>query len=625
MRLTSEHLYEFGPYVLDTALHLLSRDGTPVSLTPKTYDLLLLLVENSSRMLPKDELMRTLWPDSFVEESNLTQQISAVRKALRGTGSEDSYIVTVPGKGYRFAVSVKGPFAKEAPIEEIPVPQIEVEASERKPERKLSLTLPLVFMLVLIGLGYYLYHGKIQDTPRSLAILPFQSLKLDAESDFLGFSLADAVITKLGALKSLAVRPSSAIEKFRNQRVDLRQAATELHVDTLLTGNFLRDGNDLRITSQLIDIKTQSILWKGAFDVKYDRLLTVQDGVARQIVQGLQLSLSPREAESLKPEKPVDPAAYEYYLRGVDLYSRSEFPMAIKMLRRSAEIDPHYSLTWANLGRSLTANASFELGGREQYREAQAACEKALSLAPAPIEAEIYMANLFTDTGQVERGVPLLRQALKTNPNHAEAHWELGYAYRFAGMLKESAAECERARALDPGVKLTSSTLNAYLYLGEYDKFLQSLPNDSGSPFILFYRAFGEFHKRNLEKAARDFDAAFDIRPSLLQARIGKTLSDGIRKQTERGLQILRETESQIADRGVGDPEAMYKMAQAFATLGDRAAALRCLRSSIDGGFFSYPYFVNDPLLEGLRGEDGFQKLLAAARQRHEAFQRTFF
>ena len=187
-------------------------------------------------------------------------------------------------------------------------------------------------------------------------------------------------------------------------------------MDTLLTGNFLRDGEDLRITSQLIDVKTQNILWKGAFDLKYDKLLTVQDSVAQQIVKGLQLSLSPKEVESLRPEKPVDPLAYEYYLRGVDLYAQNEFPMAIKMLRRSAAIDPSYSPTWAHLGRSLTANASFELGGRDEYREAQAAYEKALSLQPAPIEASIYMANLFTDTGQVERAVPLLREALKNKP-----------------------------------------------------------------------------------------------------------------------------------------------------------------------------------------------------------------
>ena len=331
MQLTAGHLYEFGPFVLDTNRHLLLLQGRPVPLTPKTYDLLVVLVENSGRVILKDELMKMVWVDSFVEDSNLTQQISAVRKALGETAGEDRYIVTVPGKGYRFAAAVTEPVVKE-----------HTQPVARRMGR-VATAGGVAAIAILVGLGYSILRRPAQEGPRSLAILPFQSLKGDRESDFLGFSLADAVITKLGGVRSLTVRPSSAVEQYRHQAVDFRQAAAELHVDTLLTGNFLRDGEDLRITSQLIDVKTQNILWKGAFDLKYDKLLTVQDSVAQQIVKGLQLSLSPREVESLRPEKPVDPMAYEYYLRGVDLYAQNEFPMAIKMLRRSAGIDPGYS------------------------------------------------------------------------------------------------------------------------------------------------------------------------------------------------------------------------------------------------------------------------------------------
>jgi tetratricopeptide (TPR) repeat protein len=170
--------------------------------------------------------------------------------------------------------------------------------------------------------------------------------------------------------------------------------------------------------------------------------------------------------------------------------------MAIKMLEKSTELNPKYSLTWAHLGRAYDATASFQLGGREQYQRAEAAYEKALSLQPAQIETRVYMANMFTDTGRVEQAVPLLREALKANPNHAEAHWELGYAYRFAGALQESVLECEQARQLDPGVKLNSSALNSYLYLGQYDKFLQSLPKTEDSALIVFYRGFGEYSNR---------------------------------------------------------------------------------------------------------------------------------
>src|SRR5262249_55091106 len=156
---------------------------------------------------------------------------------------------------------------------------------------------------------------------------------------------------------------------------DIRKTAADLHVDTLLTGNFMREGEVLRITSQLIDVKTENILWKGTFDLKYNRLLTVHDSVAQEIINGLKVSLSPLEAERLKPGKPVNPAAYEYYLRGVDLYSRNDFRSAIEMFQKSADIDSGYALTWAHLGRARTADASFELGGQEEYKAAQAAYE----------------------------------------------------------------------------------------------------------------------------------------------------------------------------------------------------------------------------------------------------------
>lgn len=648
------YLYEFGPFRLDTAQQLLSRDNKPVPLTPKTYDVLLVLVQNHGRLLPKDELLKALWPNSFVEESNLTQQISMIRKALGESPGDNRYIVTISGRGYRFAAAVKGG-PEEAdetqeghPTTVQPSPNDPVIGAKEEGSRAFGergdlpdtprrrwpkrFVIPVLGLLVagLAALSYAAYRKQARgERPpadaRSLAILPFQSLKKDAANDFLGFSLADAVITKLGYVRSLTVRPSSAIDKYRNQTIDIEKVAADLHVDTILAGNFIREGDDLRITSQLIDVKTQNILWRGTFDLKYKRLLTVQDTVAGQIVKGLELSLSPSEIERLKPDKPIDPLAYEYYLRGVDLYSRNDFGLAIKMLQKSAEIDASHALTWAHLGRSHTANASFELGGRPEYREAQAAYEKALVLQPALIEAKIYMANLLTDTDRVERAVPLLRKALEANPNHAEAHWELGYAYRFAGMLKESVWECERARQLDPGVKLTSSTLNGYLYLGQHDKFLESLPKVTDSALILFYRGFGEYYKGSRNKAKQDFDAAFGLHPSLLQATVGKAFSAAIGRQQSTGLDILRHTENKIEARGVGDPEAIYKIAQAYAVLGDKASALRVLRRSIENGFFSFPYLAADPLLDSLRQESEFTQLMALARERHEAFKRMFF
>jgi len=642
-------LYEFCRFRFDPENHLLECEGSPIPLTPKAFEILLVLVQNGNRLTTKEELMRRVWPDSFVEEANLTVNISALRRQLGETPSGQQYIETVPKKGYRFAVPVThvsldlpptsqhvSP-AKEAAREAMAsaeIPSIRDGAPSPKSTKIRSwwpsnvVTLSLI-VVVLSGSVYFLYRRTIpahrSHPPRRLAVLPFQNLQADANTDFLGFSLADAVITKLDYISELYVRPSSAIQKYRSQAIDIPKVAADLDVDTLLTGTFIRDGDDLRIACQLIDVKTENLLWKGAFDLKYDKLLTVQETVANQIIRGLKLTLSPSEVERLKTDEAVSPIAYEFYLRGVDLYSKDEFPMAIKMLEKSTEIAPNYALSWANLGKSYSASGSFQLGGSENYREAQAAFERALSLQPDELHARIYMANMFTDTGRVEQAVPLLRAALKTNPNEAEIHWELGYAYRFAGMLQESVSECERARQLDPGVKLNSSALNAYLYLGQYDRFLDSLPRTDDVPLIVFYRGFGEYYKKDWEQAEKHFDHAFELNRSVMQAEIGKALSFGIQHQTTEGSAILGTLEKKINERGVRDPEAIYKIAQAYAQLGDKTSALRVMRQSIENGFFSYPYFANDPLLATLRQENAFSEIMSTARRRHEAFKMEFF
>jgi TolB-like protein/Flp pilus assembly protein TadD len=586
---------------------------------------LLVLVENSGRMLSKDELMKTLWPDSFVDEANLTQQISLIRKALGDGPGKDRYIVTVPGRGYRFAGTVTAERPIESAPPEVPAPPAPVQSRERQ---ILIPVLAISVALLLLGLGAYLLQRRSASrpiVPRSLAVLPFQNLTHDSQSEFLGFSLADAIITKLGYINSLAVRPSYAVAKYRDQAIDIAKVAIDLRADTLLTGSYLRDADDLRITSQLVEVRTGRIIWHDGFDVKYRNLLAVQDNVTQQIIKGLKLSLSPVEGEGLQRGTAVDPQAYEYYLRGVDLYSQNEYQLAIKMLERSVEIDPRYALTWAHLGRAYNAAASFRLGGRDLYQKAQSSYEKALSMQPSQIDAEIYMANFFTDTGRPEQAVPLVRQALKTNPNHAEAHWELGYAYRFAGMLEASAAECEQARVLDPSVKLTSSALNAYLYMGRYRQFLDSLPRATDSAFIQFYRGFAEYYLKDWQQAARDFDTAFSLEPALLHAAVGKALSYGIARRNRQGIEILNETVNKIEQRGVGDPEASYKIAQAYAVLGDKVSALRLLSHSVETGFFSYPYMKADPLLDSLRKEPQFDQVIAVAQQRHEAFRRALF
>ena len=669
MELKTGIFYECGPFRLEPAEYRLTRGGKPVALTPKAFELLVFLVQNHGRLVTKDQIMQTVWPDSCVADASLTVSISTLRRALGEKKGDLRYIETVPTKGYRFTASVKevkspegdwiqavAEVSKEASFRDLqsagaissvprpPLPMDEEQGHSRTRDtaalipqnlshaagrRWMTILAVAVLACGLIATGYFTYWKRMasprQAAPqRSLAILPLQNLSQNPKDDFLGFSLADAVITKLGPVSSLAVRPSSAIEKYKSQTVDLAKVAADLHVDTLLTGALTHDGDDLRITYQLIDVKTEKILARDIIDLKYEKLLTVQDNVAQQIIKGLELNLTPSEAERIKAVAPVNPLAYEYYLRGVDLVGSHDFPLAISMLEKSVDIDSNYPLTWAYLGQSYESAAAFELGGIEQYQKAQAAYERALSLEPGQMEASMFLANLLIDTGKVEAAVPVLRDTVKNNPNNAALHWELGYAYRFAGMLQESVTECEHALRIDPLVKGNGAVLNSYLYLGEYDKFLRSLPERNDGAFIVFYRGFGEYHQKKWDLAAKDFERAYKLDPTLY-TQIGKAFNYAIVRKNSDGLETLQALETTIQRRGVGDPEATYKIAQAYTALGDKVSAFRMLRFSIEHGFFPYPYFVADPLLEPIRREPQFLELMSAARQRYVAFKASFF
>lgn len=492
--------------------------------------------------------------------------------------------------------------------------------------------LPRMALGAVLAIGawmaYRAWHKPPAGTPppesRALAILPFRNLKPDPDTDFLGFSLADALITKLAYVHALNVRPSSSVDKYRNEPIDPKKVAAELQVDTLLTGSYLKDGDELRISAQLIDIKPDRIIWQDSMDLKYDKLLTVQDRVSQEIVSGLELKLSPAEASHLKPEAPIDSRAYEYYLRGVDFYSLNDFRAAISMLQKAASIESGYAPIWVELGRAEEAQASLHGGGRELYEEAQKAYERSITLDPSLVEPRVYLGNLFTDTGRVEQAVPLLRAALVTSPNDAAAHWELGYAYRFGGMLEQSIEEGERARGFDPEVKINSSAMNGYLYMGQYDKFLESLPaNDS--VYVLFYRGLAAYYLNRSHEAADAFDRAYEMDPTLLPAQVGKALSLAMAHRNAQGIAVLDKTEGVIESGDVSDAELFYKVAQAYAVLGDKPAALHMFQHAVQGGFFCYPYFVRDPLLDNIRNEAGFNDTMQDAQRRYEEFRRRFF
>ncbi|MBI4850712.1 MAG: protein kinase [Acidobacteria bacterium] len=508
---------------------------------------------------------------------------------------------------------------------------IEVLNTKRNKNKKLlAISLSLFFILSLgsaIGYIYYKNNTHATKKTRTLAIVPFRNLKNDPETDFLSFSLADSVINKLGYIDSLTLRPSSAINKYRSQDIDPKKVAAELNVNTLLMGNFIKEGDDLRINAQLIDVDNDEIIWSDTLDLKYEKLLTVQTKVADQIVRELEIKLTVAEVEKLKRNLPSNSTAYEFCLRGIDLMNRSanNYQKAQEVLEKSVDLDPNYSLTWAYLGFCYASRATAQFGGQQEYNKAQAAYDKALELDPEQLEARLFSAKLATDTGRVEDAVVQLRKILDRKPYHAAANWQLSYAYRYGGMLKESIEVGERALGFDKSV--ANDAFNSYFYDRQYRKFIDSLPKleDSSDSYFIFYRGFGHYYLRELTEAKEFFEQAYKLTPNQIFAQIGKAFSFSIDGKKAEGIALLKGSEEKIRQSGVSDGEAIYKIAQAYAALGDKESALATLHLSIDKGFFCYPYFAQDVLLDNIRSETEFNQIIEKSRIRHENFKKKFF
>jgi DNA-binding winged helix-turn-helix (wHTH) protein/TolB-like protein len=630
-------LYEFGPYRLDPVRRILRRGEQVVPLTPKTLETLIALVEKSGRVIGKEELLRKVWPDTSVEEANLAVNISTIRKALGERPGGGQYIETVPRRGYRFAAIVN----EQAAVEALTTPAQPADVSDApigqdsgyEPAPRSFITNRKTGAIIAIGAALaigvaafiiFSARSSVPSTaaPRRIAILYFRNLNQNPETDFLSSSLADAMTTRLGYVRSLIVRPSSYGAKYRDQDVDVKKVASELEVDTLLVGSFQKEGDDLRVTAQLLDVGTEKMLWSSTIDLQYEKLLTVQDRLAEQIINALQLELSVAEQEQIKTDAPHNPLAYEYYLRSRYLLSTNKHSEAINLLERSLDLDRSYALAWAYLGRAYSISALQYFGGREHYLKAQAAYDRGLALNPLQLDTRIFIANLYTETNRVEDAVQLLREVLEINPNHAEAHWQLSYAYRYAGLLNESIAEGERARELDPGLR--SHQFNSYFYKGDYDKFLQSLPTREEA-YAIFYRGLVYYYLEDRQRAAAAFDRAYELNDKSVIYQIGRALRLGLAGRRQEGLKLLNAAETQIEKGGIGDGEIAYKIAQSYAALGDKRASVRAFGRSIDLGFFCYPYFESDPLLNPIRGESEYAILIKKAQARHEEFKRKFF
>src|SRR5712691_184141 len=310
--------YQFGPFHLDPAERRLLRDGDPIALTPKAFDLLVALVEQAGHLMKKTELLERLWPGVFVEEVNLAQNIPAIRRVL---GGEDKqlYIQTVSGVGYRFMSPVRA----VGPVQERAASEAEQPARARRSR---------------------------------LVVLPFRMLKADPEIDFLSFSLPDALTASLSGLESIAVRSSLVANRFTEDVPDLRKIAREADVDLVLSGTLMRAADHIRVAVQLADANAGTLVWSHNEQAPLGDLFRLQDLLVERIIDSLQLRLTAREERALKRDAPSSAKAYEFYLRANQIVHGTRWwtniqtwSLARDLYLQSVTDDPRFAPAWAAL------------------------------------------------------------------------------------------------------------------------------------------------------------------------------------------------------------------------------------------------------------------------------------
>lgn len=626
--LSQRYLYEFGPFRLDPSERVLARHGQRIPLAPRAFDTLVILVQRAGHVLTKDELIRMLWPDSFVEENNLTQQISALRRVL-GVSVDPAgqeYIETVPKLGYRFTADVRKfgeDDAQSQTFSDELVPADVPAAIATRGSRKTFFVAAAAPVLALLAMALYRFGGPSRTlafSPGSgtLAVLPLRNLRPGDDTDFLSLALTDAIVNRLGYASALRTEPLSAVARYRNTDLDPRRIARDLNVQAILTGSYVKEGDELRVTTELIRVGADPGLWRDNIELKFDRLFSVQDRVAISVIHSLGLELRPEEAERLARGVPTNPAAYEYYLRGVDEGFRSNFKGAIAMLERSVALEPGDAMAWTELATVDLGYGDIQGGDARFIEKGWQAFQRARTLDPQNRLIVDLMAFHLLEHNRAQESVPLLRESLRRNPTDSFAHWYLSEAYRYGGALEQSVAEGELALRLNPNVT-ENLTFNTYLYMGLYRKFLESLSRAENNARTSFYRGLADYYLKDTRGAIEEFDRAYALNSALSHARVGRALACALRNQNAQGLEQMR-----IVERsGSSDGEMLYKMAQAYAQLGDRRSALRLLRRAIELNFYPYSYFVRDPLLEPIRREPGYSAAMEEARQRQQAFLRS--
>jgi TolB-like protein/DNA-binding winged helix-turn-helix (wHTH) protein len=589
MQEKTKRFYLFGPFKLDSRERVLTVSNERIALTPKALDTLLVLVERNGHVLEKDEILKHVWPDTFVEEGTLAQNISTLRKALGEDSNGHTYIETVPRRGYRFVAPVM--FETEKMSDDaMPVATSSSSADSRFRTGTWALT-----ALVLLGVVGYFWHGHLTHSARpptnraALVVLPFENLSGAVDQQYFADGFTEEMISQLGDLdpNKLAIIARVSSVEYRPGR-NAHEIGQELGADYILQGSVTRDRDRVRITAQLILATDQTTLWARDYDRSLRDILSVQREVAGAIAKEIKLKLSPEESARLALQRPIDPDAYELYLKGRYFWNkRSEagFVKSIDYFQQAIARDPNYAPAYAGLadGYALLASApNPDIPRSQAMPKARAAAEKALQLDETLSDAHTSLAfvkmHYEWDWPGSEKE---FQRALNLNPNYATAHEWYAYWFTAQGRTDKAIEQLQYAQKADPlSLIIDADTSEMLSYAGRYDESQQEARKalDMDPNFLPAYLCLADVQigMKNYQGAVADLLKALAIVPddTWTLARLGNAYAlVGERNKAETILQGMLKDSANRADLAMN-------IAQLYAVLGEANLALEWLEKA---------------------------------------------
>lgn len=599
MAIKEKKLLQFGAFRADTGQKLLFCNDQLVPLTPKAFDTLQLLLEAEGRIVEKDELLKKIWPDTFVEEGSLARNISVLRKVLGEEPDEQKYIQTIPKRGYRFVAPVS---VKNFPEETVVVEErtriqaafdIETDSDgdAGRTNRWRKVAAILVAVLALAGVLAWQFGIFSAQNARihSLAVLPLVNLSHDAGQDYFSDGITDALITSLAQVQALQVISRTSAMQYKDTRKSLPAIARELHVDAVLEGSVQRAGSRVRISVQLIRAATDKHMWAQNYEYDLSNLLRMESDVAGSIAREVKVRITPEQSERLARNSGISAAAEDLFMQARDHERRrdeTDLAQSIGQFERAVAIQPDFAAAYAGLARAWLERG---IWGSVEFRQAEAparhAAQKALALDSKSADAHAVVAHVaaFYDSAWVtaERE---FRRAIELDPNSVYAHQFFGVTLEALGRFPEAIDQEQRALALDP----VSSRIES-----EYARVL--------------------FRARKYDDAVRHFRRALELDPSDFGAY---TRLAEVYEQTGRFQDAVDWIEKGLKLQDAG-PVKSAALGRAYALAGRRSDALDILSYVAKPG--ANPRWDQDIALLcfALGDKDqGFQWLARAVEQR---------